>query len=568
MQEKLLAWLSGADRLEAKRADEFRSAAAKQGVPLDRILLEKKVLTEPELLRFYAEAFSIPFLETLQGASVPPEFVKRVPAQFARNNHVVSIGRADGAFRVATARPQNLYALDDLAHMLGARVSAAAAPVAEIADLITRGYRNEGEEVVEETLKGVEEADFGEISKEIELSEDLLDIANKAPVIKLVNMLIFQAIKMRASDIHIQPYQDRLQVRYRVDGMLYDVMSPPKKLQEAIISRVKVMAKMDIAERRLPQDGGFAQKAANRDIDFRVSSIPTMFGERVVLRIQDKSKGIYDLEKIGLSPENLARMRELIEFSHGIILVTGPTGSGKTTTLYAALSRINTKDMNIITIENPIEYHLPGISQIEVSTKKGMTFATGLRSIVRQDPDVIMVGEIRDFETAEVAIQSALTGHLVFSTIHTNDAPGAITRLVDLGVEPFLVSSSVIAVVAQRLVRLICEKCKEPYADDPRKLVELGFLPEMARSITLWRGKGCEECLMSGYRERTAIYEILPIDDAIRDQIMRRESASRIKKDAVARGALKTLRMDGTAKVIAGLTTVEEVMRITQRDSF
>ncbi len=568
MQQKLLAWLEREGRIDPKKGGEYLAGSHKQGVSLDRILLEKKALSETELLRFYAETLAIPFRETLQGAAVPPEFVKRVPAHFARNNHVVAVQHSNGAFQVATARPQHLYALDDLSHMLGAPVEPLAAPTAEVADLITRAYRHEGEEVVQETLKGIEEADFGAITKEIELSEDLLDIANKAPVIKLVNMLIFQAIKMRASDIHVQPYQDRLQVRYRVDGMLYDVMSPPKKLQEAIISRIKVMAKMDIAERRLPQDGGVAQKAANKDIDFRVSSIPTLFGERVVLRIQDKSKGIYDLEKIGLSPENYKKVAELIDFSHGIILVTGPTGSGKTTTLYASLSRINTKDLNIITIENPIEYHLPGISQIEVSTKKGMTFATGLRSIVRQDPDVIMVGEIRDYETADIAIQSALTGHLVFSTLHTNDAPGAITRLVDLGVEPFLVSSSVIAVVAQRLVRLICDKCKEPYAADPKTMADLGISPDAARAATFYRGRGCEECLSSGYRERTGIYELLPIDDDVREQIMRRESANRMKKDAAGRGILKTLRMDGAAKVLAGLTTVEEVMRVTQRDNF
>ncbi|MBI4230180.1 MAG: type II secretion system ATPase GspE, partial [Planctomycetes bacterium] len=542
---------------------------ARAGVPLARLLQDRKLLTEEEILRFHADALGFRYEPTLRGRVAPAAFVERVGAPFARAHNVCAILEEDGAYLVATAQPLDCHPLDDLARILGERISCVVAPRDEIAELITRAYQREGEEIVDRMLEDMTgETSMEEVEKAVEATEDLLDVASKAPVIKLVNMILFQAIKMRASDIHIQPFEGKLQVRYRVDGILHDMMTPPKKIQEAIVSRIKVQAGMDIAERRLPQDGGISLKAANRDIDLRVSTIPTLFGERMVLRIQDKSTGIFSLDRIGFPETDLEPYKQLIDSTHGILLVTGPTGSGKTTTLYAALSRINTSDLNIITIEDPIEYHLPGISQTEVNAKKGMHFATGLRSLVRQDPDVIMVGEIRDLETAEISIDAALTGHLVFSTLHTNDAPGALTRLTNLGVEPFLVASSVLAVLAQRLVRLICAECRETYAPTEEEVRSIGLDPGSPRIRQLVRGRGCPTCLQSGYSYRTGIYELLRMDATVHDQVISRESAARIKQSAVQRKALRTLRQDGAEKVLQHLTTVEEVLRQTQRDAF
>ncbi len=416
-------------------------------------------------------------------------------------------------------------------------------------------------------LDQFDEGELAGLTKEVEGSQDLLDIANKAPIIKLVNMILFQALKMRASDVHIQPYEDKLQIRYRIDGILYDMMAPPKKIQDAVLSRIKIMGKMDIAERRLPQDGGANVKLGDSDVDIRISSVPTIYGERIVMRLLDKGARLYDLGELGLEGSDAETFKRLVDASHGIVLVTGPTGSGKTTSLYAALKKINTIEYNVMTIEDPIEYHLPGISQIEVNSKKGLTFGAGLRSIVRQDPDIIFVGEIRDLETAAIAIQAALTGHLVFSTLHTNDAPGAITRLLDLGVEPYLVASSVIGVVAQRLVRMICKHCKAEYAPTEREVMGIGLAMKDVTGGVLWKGKGCPYCLNSGYQDRSAIFEIFTVDDLVRDQTMRRVGSTFIKSDAIKRG-MRTLRMDGARKVLAGKTTPEEVLRVTQMDTF
>jgi general secretion pathway protein E len=383
-------------------------------------------------------------------------------------------------------------------------------------------------------------------------------------------MLLFQALKLRASDIHLQPYVDRLQVRMRIDGLLYDTEAIPKKAQEAIISRVKVMGKMDIAERRLPQDGRASIRIGEGDVDVRISTIPVQYGERVVFRILDKTAKVYSLGQIGLSDDNRATLERYIQYSHGIIFVTGPTGSGKTTTLYAALQKINAPSLNILTIEDPVEYNLEGISQVQVNTKKGLTFAAGLRSFLRQDPDVMMVGEVRDTETADIAIRAALTGHLVFSTVHTNDSASTVTRMLDIGVEPYLVSSSVLLVIAQRLVRTVCKHCRgyqEPDEKIRYALEDLGLSQDDLVDGRYAAGAGCDECFHSGYAGRTAIYEVLPIDPVVQEQIVNKTSASQIKKGAIERG-LKTLRMDGIQKFRAGLTTPDEVVRVTQRDVF
>jgi general secretion pathway protein E len=378
-----------------------------------------------------------------------------------------------------------------------------------------------------------------------------------------VNHILSQSIKARASDIHIEPYQDSFKVRYRVDGILYDLLTPPKWIQPALTSRIKVMAKLNIAEKRLPQDGRFEVKIGQQLIDVRTSTLPTSFGERVVMRLLNKSSSIFQLSEIGLSPKQLRQVGDLVKAPNGIILVTGPTGSGKTTTLYSILSTINKPDINIITIEDPVEYQLKGISQIQVNTKIDLTFARGLRSIVRQDPDVILVGEIRDRETAEIAIQSSLTGHLVFSTLHTNDSASAITRLVDIGVEPFLISSSVSAVIAQRLVRVLCDHCKEPYKPD-MTLQTLGVRPDRLRNYTFYRAKGCDQCFHTGYRGRIGIYEIMIMGHKLKTMIQRTFDAYQIKQEALKLG-LVTLRRDGIEKVLRGITTIEEVVRVTQK---
>jgi len=566
---KIRKALIASGTIDEKQLDECLEIERETGQTLDRILVKKQLASEEEILRTFGEILGIPFVETLEGIRVPTEFLSTVPVQFSRNYNLVAISRDNGTFRVATCAPLELYPIDDLASLIGAEVEPVLAPRSEIAALINRAYKAKAD-VVDEALGGLEDADIVGITKQIEESEDLLDMANKAPIIKLVNMLLFQALKMRASDIHIQPMEDLVQIRYRIDGVLYDMEAPPKKVQEAIISRIKVMGKMDIAERRLPQDGRATIRLGGSEVDLRISSVPTNHGERIVLRILDKSARLYELEEIGLTPMNLEIMNRYIYYPNGIIFVTGPTGSGKTTTLYAVLNRINSAEKNIITIEDPIEYHLNGISQIQVSTKKGLTFAAGLRSLLRQDPDVMMVGEVRDVETARIAIQAALTGHLVFSTLHTNDAAGAVTRMLDIGIEPYLVSSSVVLVIAQRLVRLICPHCREdigPSAADIRKLQEVGVEPDRLPDGKIARGRGCDNCMNTGFIDRTGIYEILPIDDAVRRQIMDREGSTTIKRGSVERG-YKTLRMDGVEKILTKQTTVDEVLKVTQTDIF
>jgi general secretion pathway protein E len=553
----------------AEQLAECEKLEADTGQSLDRILLKKGYVEEPALLKALSTALRIPFVDSLDSYRVPPEFVQGIPVQFARNHNLVALSRDNGILRVATCQPFDVNPMDDLAGLLSVEVEPVLSPRTEIAGLIGRAYKAKAD-VVDEALGDLEDADIVGISKEIEESEDLLDMANKAPIIKLINMILFQALKMRASDIHLQPYEDRVQIRYRIDGVLYDMEAPPKKVQEAIITRIKVMGRMDIAERRLPQDGRASIRIGNAEVDLRISSVPTDQGERVVLRLLDKTTKLYHLDDIGFTESDLEIIRRYFSYPNGIFFVTGPTGSGKTTTLYAGLNEINSAEKNIITIEDPIEYHLAGISQIQVSNKKGLTFAAGLRSLLRQDPDVMMVGEVRDVETARIAIQAAQTGHLVFSTLHTNDASGAVTRMLDIGIEPYLVSSSVICVMAQRLVRLICEHCREsrrPTEGDIKKLREVGLPVNHLPQGKLSFGRGCDHCLGTGYIGRTGIYEILEVNDIVRGQIMDRAGSNTIKKLAVERG-MQTLRMDGKQKVILGQTTLDEVLRVTQMDVF
>ena len=552
--------------IDERQLEECQEVEKDTGEPLDRILRQKGYISEASLLEVLGRTLRLPYEDELEEIDVPKEFVRSVPAQFARNYNLIGLRRENGSFMVATCDPLDIHPMDELSSLLTSTVSPVLATRAKITSLINKAYQRASTDV-DELLDGIEDDDMITLTQIIDESEDVLDIANKPPIIRLMNTILFEALKIRASDIHLQPYDDRLQVRYRIDGILYDAKVIPKKFQDAITSRVKVMGKMDIAERRLPQDGRTTIKVGDGDVDVRISSVPTSQGERVVFRLLDKTARLYRLEEIGLDEGNLERIQHLIGYSHGIILITGPTGSGKTTTLYAALAEINSDEKNAITIEDPIEYNIDGISQIQVSSKKGLTFASGLRSLMRQDPDVMMVGEIRDGETAGIAVQAANTGHLVFSTLHTNDSAGALTRLVNLGVEPYLVASAVVGVVAQRLVRLICTHCKEPFDPTDAQIRELGLDRSQLVDDQLWRGKGCENCLGRGLFDRTAIYEIFLVDEAARDHIITRTNASVMKQAAVTRG-LQTLRMDGAKKVAAGGTTIEEVFRVTQLDVF
>jgi general secretion pathway protein E len=538
------------------------------GDSLDTVLRSKGYLAENVLLEYLASVLGMELVIDLSQVSVPQDFIRDVPLQFARNTSICALGKLDGCFRVATSAPLDTHTLDQVEAMLGAEVVPVLAPRAEITSLVNRAYTGGKEaEDMGVMLEGMDEAEILSDIQKLDETEDVLDIANKPPIIKLVNSILFETLKMRASDVHFQPYEDKLLVRHRIDGILYDFKTIPKKVQEAVISRIKVMGRMDIAERRMPQDGRATVHMGDREVDIRISSVPTKDGERIVMRLLDKSARLYELHELGLDNRKLPLLEKLISQSHGIIFVTGPTGSGKTTTLYACLKKLNSKENNIITIEDPIEYNLSDISQIQVSTKKGLTFAEGLRSLVRQDPDIMMVGEVRDEETARIATQSALTGHLVFSTLHTNDAPGAVARMLHFDIEPYLIASSLLAVIAQRLVRLVCERCKEQVNIPSEKLAEIGLTKEKVAGKPIFRGRGCPHCMGTGYLERTAIYEMLPINDFIRDMIIRRCSSTEIKAQAVKDG-METLRMDGAKKVIEGITTVEEVLRVTQMDVF
>ena len=553
--------------LSRERLEECRKLAAESGDSLDRVILQREYLPESTLLRAYAVHLGFEFRESLEEATPPGTFVNRIPVQFARNYNLVAIDEQDGVLKVATCNPLDPHPMDDLSALYGSDVEPVLAPRQEINRLIARAYRHKADGVDEALADVAEDGDIAGLAEEIEEGEDVLDTSNKAPIIKLVNTILFQALKLRASDVHFHPYPDRMQVRFRIDGILYDMDPIPRKALEAIVSRVKVMGKMDIAERRLPQDGRATIKIGEGEVDVRISSVPTTQGERIVMRLLDKTAKLYSLEEIGLSAKNEAMLREYSSYNHGIILVTGPTGSGKTTTLYAALTEVDTTEKNVLTIEDPAEYSLPGISQVQVNAKKGLTFASGLRSFLRQDPDVMMVGEIRDLETAEVAIRAALTGHLVFSTVHTNDAPSTVTRLVDQGVEPYLVSSSIVLVIAQRLVRTICKHCKVivPINDEwAAKCKKLGLTSEELGGL-IAHGTGCQECFNSGYAGRTAIYEFMEMSEELRTLVMNGANATQLKKKAVE-GGMISLRADGVDKIRTRQTTPDEVLRVTQLD--
>lgn len=530
---------------------------------IGEILIRQDAIAESDLLKALSIQFDLPFLSVLPTQDLNTDFAGKVPIQFLKKYKMVPMVTSNDAY-IAINDPFTFQPLDDLRLSLGwDGEKVVLAPYAAILSAINLAY-DMSQDSAEQVIQDMHEDDSDQILSEIEKTGDLLDETSEAPIIRLVNLMLSQAVKARASDIHVEPYQDKLKVRYRVDGILYDKLSPPKRIQSTLVSRIKVMARLNIAEKRLPQDGRIEIRIADKNVDIRVSTIPTAFGERVVLRLLDKSTVLLKLTDIGMPEERLRIIEGLIRAPHGIILVTGPTGSGKTTTLYAALTTINNPDINIITIEDPVEYQIEGIGQIQVNPKIGLNFANGLRSIVRQDPDVILVGEIRDLETAEIGIQSALTGHLVFSTLHTNDSASAVTRLIDMGIEPFLVTSSVNAILAQRLVRVVCNDCKEAYEADDESLESIGITREMATGRKIYRGRGCPSCLNTGYKGRTGIFELMVLDDSIKNLILRTSDANAIKHQAVEQGML-SLRQDGAQKVLDGITTIEEVFRVTQQ---
>jgi len=541
-----------------------------EGENLGYTLAKLGYLEESHLISFLSRQYGVPSIN-LDEADVSEEAVKLVPREVAERHVLMPIMRQGSTLIVAMSDPGNIYAMDDLKFLTGLNVEVLVASETSIRKAIERYYgttqHDERLKSLFEEIEGEEEPGRIDVVKDeqVDLTE-LAKATEEAPVVRLVNMILVDAVKREASDIHIEAYEKDFRVRYRMDGVLYEVMRPPMRLRNAIVSRIKIMAELDIAERRLPQDGRIRLvMGKEKEVDFRISILPCLFGEKVVARVLDKSALKLDLAAIGFEEVPLRQFREAIHQPWGMVLVTGPTGSGKSTTLYSALTELNTTTENISTAEDPVEMNIPGINQVHVREEIGLTFAAALRSFLRQDPDIIMVGEIRDFETAETAVKAALTGHLVLSTLHTNDAPSTINRLLNMGIEPFLVTASLILVLAQRLVRKICKECKEPAPVSPEVLMQIGFPEKEAKSVVPMKGRGCRVCNETGYKGRSGIYEVMPVGDEIKEAILQGFSAVELKREAMRLGMM-SLRQAGLAKVKAGITTIEEVLRVTRAD--
>jgi general secretion pathway protein E len=551
-----------AGTISAESLDAAIERSRKTGERTGEALVAMSACTRHDVLAALALQQGLPFMYGEEMPSALP-VLRNLSPKYLRQYTVCPLALEGSTLTVATADPTNPLVADDLRQTLGLDIKLAVAPADAILEAIERTYGAGASTALQKIVDGIAptEGDGGEGSEDVTV---LRDMAFEAPVVRLVNLLIEEAVRSEASDIHIEPFEDSLRVRYRIDGILYDQESPPRRLQAALTSRIKIMAEMNIAERRLPQDGRIRVTLSGRRTDIRVSTVPTVHGESIVMRLLDRSSVFLPFDRLGFEAATAAAFDRLIRRPHGILLVTGPTGSGKTTTLYAALDKINGPDKKIITVEDPVEYQLKGVNQIPVRAKIGLSFASGLRHIVRQDPDVIMVGEIRDLETAEIAIQSSLTGHLVFSTLHTNDAPGAVTRLEDMGAEPYLVSSVLDGVLAQRLVRRVCPQCRIPHVPDAADLLAIGITE--AAGVSLFRGAGCEACRGTGYRGRTGIYELLVVTEELRSLILRKAPTGEIRRLAHAQGMIN-LREDGWVKARKGITTVDEILRVTQEDT-
>ena len=565
MKRTLAHILAQKGTLTAEQIEQARAYGDEKGVPFAEAVVKLKLARETEVLKAWAELIGLPFIDALPEDQVDPMVISDIPIQFAKKALLFPYAKDNGRFKVAIGNPLNVSALDDLRQMVDGDLDLVVVPPSEVVNQINMAFDKASESQAENVMDDLEKT---ETIEDIDLEDeirDIIDSDDEAPIIRLVNSLLYKAIKQRASDIHIEPFENEISVRFRIDGVLYEIIKPAKRFQQSIISRVKIMAKLNIAEKRLPQDGRIRIKIAGKDIDIRTSVIPTAHGERVVMRLLDKSAVRLELEELGMTRHSIDEFSSLILKSHGILLVTGPTGSGKTTTLYAAITRLNKPDVNILTVEDPIEYEIKGIGQMQVNPKIELSFASGLRHFLRQDPDIILVGEIRDIETADIAIQASLTGHLVFSTLHTNDSAGAITRLLDMGVEQFLVSSSVIGILAQRLVRVLCNDCRKAYKPTAEEIKEIGLDPEKIGDGVFYEPVGCDACMGTGYRGRSGIYELLIVSDEIRRLVMQNVDANTIKRAAIKSGML-TLREDGAQKVVRGITAVSEVLRVTQED--
>ncbi|HXE72274.1 MAG TPA: type IV-A pilus assembly ATPase PilB [Candidatus Nitrosotenuis sp.] len=552
--------------LTARQLEKALAEAARKGEPLNKVVVAMGFVTEKDITESYGKQMGVHFVD-LDNMELDPELAKSIPEHLAQRYKVIPVAQRDNRLTLAMVDPLNVLAIDDIRLITGFEIDPVIATEESITRCISRQFGTTDLVEVEDQVKELSATDFGgslevddDIEEEIALDK-LKELVDEAPIVRVVNLIISQAINDKASDIHIEPEAKSVRVRYRVDGVLHDVMSPPKHIQAPMVSRIKIMASMDIAERRVPQDGKIHLRHDNREFDLRVSTVPTVHGEKVVMRILDKSAVQLGLNKLGFYEEIQRNLEEIVEKPYGMILVTGPTGSGKSTTLYSCLNKLNRGHTNIMTIEDPVEYQIAGINQVQVNPKANLTFASALRAFLRQDPDIIMVGEIRDHETAKIAVESALTGHLVLSTLHTNDAPGAISRLIEMGVEPFLVASSVIGVLAQRLARTICPNCKEAYVPAPEAIKRFGLAMFSDSDISFYRGRGCDHCKMTGYRGRTGIHELMPMGDRVRSLILQRASTSEIRQAAIEEG-MKTMQDDGLRKVLDGITSMEEVLRV------
>lgn len=563
---KLIGQLLVAEgRLDPDDLDRALREHHKSGERLGTVLIKMGLATEEEVLQALAKQLNIPYVRVSE-LEIPQEVISSVPAKLVTHYGFVPLSCKDNVMQVVVSDPLDMHLLDDLRLVLKKEVEPVVSTSKEIREAIKKFY-GIGADTVEQLIDGEKEAQTVQVEKSD--IDDIEQMAEDASIVRFVNQIIAEAFADRATDIHIEPLEKELRIRYRIDGVLYEAAIPPtiKQFQSAIISRIKIMADMNIAEHRLPQDGKIKIKMGDKDYDLRVSSIPTPYGESIGIRILSRDSDLCRLDRLGFDEEHQRLLRELITKPHGIILVTGPTGSGKSTTLYAALSEINTVDKKIITIEDPIEYRIHGTSQIQVHPEIGLTFARALRTILRHDPDVIMVGEIRDQETAQITIRTALTGHLVFSTLHTNDACSAVTRLLDMEIEPFLISSSVLGIIAQRLVRVLCPECKTPYKPPMDKLMQVNLAREDISDVVFYRPVGCEKCRYTGFRGRTAVYELVRMNDDLRSLIMQRAPANVLRQAAIKHG-MRPLRLDGWKKIKQGLTTIDEVLRVTLEDEF
>jgi type IV pilus assembly protein PilB len=569
-------------RITPAQLQEALNYQKSHGGKLGFNLVKLGFVKDDEITSLLSKQYGVPSINLAQ-FEIEAGVIKLIPAETAHKYQIIPLSRSGATLTIAMTDPTNVFAMDDIKFMTGYNVEPVVASETAVAEAITRYYGIgkpaaaaavlSGASALEMAAKSMEEMSIAG-ADDVEVLDDLEEISaeslekqgGEAPVIKLVNVVLMSAIQKGASDIHIEPYEKEFRVRYRVDGILYNIMAPPMKMRDAITSRIKIMAKLDIAEKRLPQDGRikirFSDNGHSKDIDFRVSCLPTLFGEKIVMRLLDKDKLMLDMTKLGFEPESLTRFEAAIQKPWGMVLVTGPTGSGKTNTLYSSIAKINTPETNIMTAEDPVEFNLPGINQVQVRENIGLNFAAALRSFLRQDPNIILVGEIRDFETAEIAVKAALTGHLVLSTLHTNDAPSTINRLMNMGIEPFLVASSVNLICAQRLVRRICTNCKADHPTPVQALVQAGFSAEDAKAVVPKKGHGCEKCNNTGYKGRVGLYEVMDITDELRELVLVGASGLELRRKAIEEGML-TLRMSGLRKVKDGLTTIEEVARET-----